>query len=165
VTSIGATYRLAIDSNTVTLAASNFRCRRGARRAGMRMSIAENGLGRLRSAGSLRRAARSPPPLIRQRIAERPQAGGKLLLETAGYRYQALWTNLPTSLSPLMVRRRYNGRADIENRIKELGEQFGIKRLAVKNFGAPKPCITWPLPPTTSASCCNASWASWTSAN
>jgi hypothetical protein len=72
--------------------------------------------------------------LIRQRIAERPQAGGKLLLETAGYRYQALWTNLPTSLSPLRVWRRYNGRADIENRIKELGEQFGIKRLAVKNF-------------------------------
>lgn len=72
--------------------------------------------------------------LIRQRIAERPQAGGKLLLETAGYRYQALWTNLPTSRSPLQVWRRYNGRADIENRIKELGEQFGIKRLAVKNF-------------------------------
>lgn len=72
--------------------------------------------------------------MIRQRITERPQAGGKLLLETPGYRFQALWTNLPSTVSPLEVWRRYNGRADIENRIKELGEQFGIKRLAVKNF-------------------------------
>jgi hypothetical protein len=72
--------------------------------------------------------------LIRQRIAERPHAGGKLLLETPGYRFQALWSNLPVKVSPLEVWRRYNGRADVENRIKELGEQFGIKRLAVKNF-------------------------------
>jgi DDE family transposase len=72
--------------------------------------------------------------LIRQRIAERPQAGGKLLVEAPAYRFQALWTNLPASFSPLLVWRRYNGRADVENRIKELGEQFGIKRLAVKNF-------------------------------
>jgi hypothetical protein len=72
--------------------------------------------------------------LVRQRIADRPQAGGKLLLEIPGYRFQAFWTNLPASVSALSVWRRYNGRADIENRIKELGEQFGIKRLAVKNF-------------------------------
>ncbi len=32
--------------------------------------------------------------------------------------------------------RRCNGRADIENRIKELGEQFGIKRLATRSFWA-----------------------------
>ena len=37
---------------------------------------------------------------------------------------------------PLAVWRRYNGRADIENRIKELGEQFGIKRLAARSFWA-----------------------------
>jgi hypothetical protein len=72
--------------------------------------------------------------LIRQRIAQRPQSGGKLLLEVPGYRFQALWTNLGPELSPLCVWRRYNGRADIENRIKELGDQFGIKRLSVKNF-------------------------------
>ena len=34
----------------------------------------------------------------------------------------------------LPVWRRYNGRADVENRIRELGDQFGIKRLAVKSF-------------------------------
>ena len=72
--------------------------------------------------------------LIRQRIAERPESGGKLLLEVPGYRFQALWTNLGPEIDALTVWRRYNGRADVENRIKELGDQFGIKRLAVKNF-------------------------------
>src|SRR6185295_12095348 len=72
--------------------------------------------------------------LIRQRITDRPQSGGKLLLEVPGYRFQALWTNLGLEVSAVQVWRRYNGRADVENRIKELGEQFGIKGLAVKNF-------------------------------
>ncbi len=72
--------------------------------------------------------------LIRQRIADRPQSAGKVLLEVPGYRFQALWTNLGPEVSALAVWRRYHGRADVENRIKELGEQFGIKRLAVKNF-------------------------------
>ena len=72
--------------------------------------------------------------VIRQRIQDRPQAGGKTLLELEGYRFQALATNLPASADALTVWRRYNGRADLENRIKELGEQFGIKRLCVQNF-------------------------------
>lgn len=72
--------------------------------------------------------------LIRQRVQERPQAGGKTLLEVPGYRFQALITNLPPSVDALTVWRRYNGRADLENRIKELGDQFGIKRLCVSNF-------------------------------
>ena len=72
--------------------------------------------------------------VIRQRVEQRPQAGGKTLLDVEGYRFQALVTNLPLSASALTVWRRYNGRADLENRIKELGEQFGIKRLCVQNF-------------------------------
>lgn len=72
--------------------------------------------------------------VIRQRVQERPQAGGKTLLALEGYRFQALVTNLPASVDALAVWRRYNGRADLENRIKELGEQFGIKRLCVQNF-------------------------------
>jgi DDE family transposase len=72
--------------------------------------------------------------VIRQRVKDRPQAGGKTLLELEGYRFQALVTNLPPSLDALAVWRRYNGRADLENRIKELGQQFGIKRLCVQNF-------------------------------
>lgn len=72
--------------------------------------------------------------VVRQKIQERPQAGGKTLFEMEGYRFQALVTNLPRSVNALEVWRRYNGRADLENRIKELGEQFGIKRLCVENF-------------------------------
>jgi hypothetical protein len=72
--------------------------------------------------------------VIRQRVQERPQAGGKTLLEVDGYRFQALVTSLPPSVDALAVWRRYNGRADLENRIKELGEQFGIKRLCVQSF-------------------------------
>jgi len=74
--------------------------------------------------------------LIRQRVAERPEAGGKKLLEVPGYRFQALWTNLPSSWDALRVWRRYHGRADIENRIRELGGQFGIKGLTAKSFWA-----------------------------
>jgi hypothetical protein len=72
--------------------------------------------------------------VVRQRIEQRPDAGGKTLLEVPGYRFQALVTNLPRSVEALSVWRQYNGRADIENRIKELGQQFGIKRLCVENF-------------------------------
>ncbi len=72
--------------------------------------------------------------VIRQRIEQRPEAGGKTLLEVPGYRFQALATNLPGSVDALNVWRQYNGRADLENRIKELGGQFGIKRLCVDNF-------------------------------
>lgn len=59
--------------------------------------------------------------VIRQRVAQRPEAGGKTLIELPGYRFQALATNLPASVAAVAVWRRYNGRADIENRIKELG--------------------------------------------
>lgn len=72
--------------------------------------------------------------IVRQRIGQRPQAGGKLLFELEGYRFQALITNLPQSLDALTVWRRYQGRADLENRIKELGQQFGIPRLCVQKF-------------------------------
>ena len=72
--------------------------------------------------------------VVRQRIEQRPDAGGKTLLEVPGYRFQALVINLPRSVDALSVWRQYNGRADIENRIKELGQQFGIKRLCVENF-------------------------------
>jgi len=74
--------------------------------------------------------------VLRQRVAARPAAGGKTLLEVPGYRFQALVTNLPASVDAVGVWRRYNGRAEIENRIRELGEQFGIKRLCCQSFWA-----------------------------
>ena len=72
--------------------------------------------------------------VVRQKIAARPEAGGKMLFDLDGHRFQALVTNLPSEVDALGVWRRYNGRADLENRIKELGEQFGIKRLCVDGF-------------------------------
>ena len=74
--------------------------------------------------------------VLRQRVAERPHAGGKQLLEVPGYKFQALRTNLPPSICALEVWRRYNSRADIENRIKELGTQFGLKGLCCRSFWA-----------------------------
>jgi hypothetical protein len=45
------------------------------------------------------------------------------ILQVAGYKFQALHTNLPAQVSAVEVWRRYNGRADIENRIKEPSER------------------------------------------
>ena len=72
--------------------------------------------------------------IIRHRIRQRPSAGGKTLLEVPGYRFQAFCTSLPRSWSPLRVWRRYNGRADIENRIKELSAQFGLRSFCCRSF-------------------------------
>ncbi len=74
--------------------------------------------------------------IVRQRLSQRPEAGGKELLSVPGYRFQALVTNLPASWSALAIWRRYNGRSDSENRIRELGSQFGIKGFCCKKFWA-----------------------------
>jgi hypothetical protein len=74
--------------------------------------------------------------IIRQRLNDRPEATGKELLSVPGYRFQALVTNLAASWSVLAIWRRYNGRGDSENRIKELGSQFGIKGFCCKKFWA-----------------------------
>src|SRR5450432_501676 len=74
--------------------------------------------------------------ILRHRVSQRPEAGGKVLLEVSGYRFQALITNLPASWSVLSVWRRYNGRAESENRIKELGSQFGVKGFCCQKFWA-----------------------------
>jgi len=74
--------------------------------------------------------------ILRHRLSERPEALGKQLLSVPGYRFQALVTNLPAHWSVLAVWRRYNGRAESENRIKELGSQFGIKGLCCRKFWA-----------------------------
>ena len=59
--------------------------------------------------------------LIRRRLEEENRGGGKLLLEVPGYKFQALVTNLPPSVSALQVWFEYNGRAGIENVIKAAG--------------------------------------------
>jgi hypothetical protein len=73
---------------------------------------------------------------MRHKLADRPDARGRALVELPGYRFVAMVTNLPDSWSAVAVWRRYNGRADSENRIKELGSQFGVKGFCCQKFWA-----------------------------
>ena len=74
--------------------------------------------------------------LIRHRVQERPDAGGKSLLHCPGYRFQLLVTNLPDTVPALEVWRRYNGRAGSENVIKELDASFALPQLCLEGFYA-----------------------------
>jgi hypothetical protein len=80
--------------------------------------------------------------LIRHHVAERPQAGGKKLLEVPGYLFQALVTSLPPSEQPLAVWRYYNGRADCENVIKELQQGFALTSLCLQSFWATEAALS-----------------------
>jgi hypothetical protein len=80
--------------------------------------------------------------LIRHRVAERPHAGGKKLIEVPGYVFQALVTSWPTSEPPLAVWRHYNGRADCENVIKELQQGFALTTLCMKSFWATEAALS-----------------------
>lgn len=80
--------------------------------------------------------------LIRRRIADDPRGGGKLLLECPGYKYQVLVTSLPPSVSALEVWLDYNGRAGIENVIKELRGGFGLAGLCCQKFFATEAALS-----------------------
>jgi hypothetical protein len=74
--------------------------------------------------------------LIRHRVAECPDAGGKRLLDVLGYVFQALVTSLPASEPPLAVWRHYNGRADCKDVINELQQGFALTTLCLQSFWA-----------------------------
>ena len=77
---------------------------------------------------------------IRQKIDERPEAKGKQLSLFADdpvfsrYRYSALVTDMDLPAAELW--RMYRGRADCENRIKELKYDFGADHFNLKDFWA-----------------------------
>lgn len=77
---------------------------------------------------------------IRQHISIRVDAKGKTLSLFAddpiikNYRYSALVTTL--TVSPVDVWRTYRGRADCENRIKELKYDFGADSFCLRHFWA-----------------------------
>jgi len=91
-------------------------------------------------------ATRWPHPrrlvLIRHRVAEPGERGGKRLFELPGYRFQALVTSLPATIAPLAVWRYYNGRADCENVIKELREGFALPTLCLRSFWATEAALS-----------------------
>jgi hypothetical protein len=87
--------------------------------------------------------------MIRQRIEERPAAPGKALRlfadddVVAGYRYSAYYTSL--KLSAVEVWRIYRGRADAENRIKELKADFGFESFNMKSFEGTEASLTFAM--------------------
>ena len=82
---------------------------------------------------------------IRQHIHTRPHAKGKTLSlfaddpQMGHYRFAALVTNL--DLPAAEVWRLYRGRADCENRIKELKYDFGTDSFCMHNFWATEACL------------------------
>ena len=73
--------------------------------------------------------------VVRKQIKLRPKSSGKLLFEDIPYyRYSCYVTNLDLPLD--VVWNMYNGRADCENRIKELKEDFGLDNFCLKDFWA-----------------------------
>jgi len=84
--------------------------------------------------------------IVRQRIEERPQAAGKMLslFEDTSYyyqyRYSAYVTNL--NLSAEEIWRLYRQRADSENRIKELKEDFGFSSFNLNEFYPTEAALT-----------------------
>jgi hypothetical protein len=75
--------------------------------------------------------------VVREVLRERPQARGRKLLEVPGYTFHVLVTTLDHD--PVQTWRFYNSRAESENRIKELKEDFGADGFCLHSFDAPKP--------------------------
>jgi hypothetical protein len=69
---------------------------------------------------------------VRQEENVRPEARGKVLFELPGYRYQIYVTEL--ELPAAEVWRLYRGRADSENRIEELKNEFGLSGFCLDSF-------------------------------
>lgn len=71
---------------------------------------------------------------LRQKLVERPEARGKRLIDSPGYTYRVMVTNIPYAAE--VVTRMYAGRADSENRIKELKEDLSLDTFCLKSFDA-----------------------------
>ena len=84
--------------------------------------------------------------VVRQKVKERPKAVGKTLSIFEGtqyhyaYRYSGYITNL--KLPATEVWRLYRGRADSENRIKELRQDFGLNSFSLNGFYATEAALT-----------------------
>ena len=81
--------------------------------------------------------------VIRKETKRRPEAGGKLLFEEdfpdCGYSIYVTNLDLPVS----EIWNIYNGRADCENRIKELKQDFGLESFCLQDFWATEASFRW----------------------
>ena len=81
--------------------------------------------------------------LLRHRVSDDEERGGKRLLDVPGYRFQALVTSLPqNAYPPLAGWRYYNGQADGENVIKELQAGFALPTLCLEKFWASEAALS-----------------------
>ena len=71
---------------------------------------------------------------LRQPLAERPTASGRRLIECPGYTDRVFVTTVPYAAE--LVTRMYAGRADCENRIKELKEDLSLDTFCLQSFDA-----------------------------
>ena len=73
--------------------------------------------------------------VVRKETSRRPQATGKLLFEDQpDYRFSLYVTNLDLPLDQIW--NIYNSRADCENRIRELKQDFGLDAFCLQDFWA-----------------------------
>ncbi len=72
--------------------------------------------------------------VVREELARRPAARGRELFDAPGYRFHAVVTTLASA--PEEIWRTYNGRADTENRLKELKHAFGADGFCSRRFWA-----------------------------
>jgi hypothetical protein len=70
--------------------------------------------------------------VVREALRERPEARGRMLIEVPGYTFHVLVTSLEHD--PVTTWRFYNSRADSENRLKELKEDFGADGFCLHSF-------------------------------
>ena len=88
--------------------------------------------------------------LVRQRIDERPKAAGKQIRQVelfpdvadlSNYRYSCFVTNM--ALPMKVIYDTYRGRADSENRIKEIKYDFSVDKFTVHGFWANEACANF----------------------
>jgi hypothetical protein len=72
--------------------------------------------------------------VVREELARRPTARGRELFYAPGYRFHAVVTTL--AIPPVDVWHTYKGRADTENRLKELKHAFGADGFCSHRFWA-----------------------------
>ena len=70
--------------------------------------------------------------VVREELRERPEARGRRLIEVPGYTFHVLVTSL--AHDPVQTWHFYNSRADSENRLKELKEDFGADGFCLQSF-------------------------------
>jgi hypothetical protein len=77
--------------------------------------------------------------VVREELAVRPAARGRELFQVPGYRFHAVVTTPATP--PEEIWRTANGRADCENRIKELKHAFGADGFCSRRFSGTEAAV------------------------